>query len=179
MRRLYGRVHIDEKNTFILSEAGLDGLIEVARTCRVFMHTAAVSSIGSSMSSIQFYQAMKNNVLIPRNKSIPEAFKSAYELLIGDRGGFVYEPVVGVHDDVGEVDFASMYPTVMVNNNTSAETVLCKCCPDSKQRIPDLGHNICEKRAGIVPKVLKPVIVKRLLYKRLKAETQDGLMGGL
>jgi len=31
-RRLYGRVHIDEKNTFILSEAGLDGLIEVART---------------------------------------------------------------------------------------------------------------------------------------------------
>jgi len=176
MRRLYGRVHIDEKNTFILSEADLDGLIEVARTCRVSLHTAARSSIGSSMSSIQFYQAMKNNVLIPRNKSIPEAFKSAYELLVGDRGGFIYEPEVGVHDDVGEVDFASMYPTVMVNNNISAETVLCKCCPDSKLRIPDLGYNICEKRIGIVPRALKPVVAKRLLYKRLKAETRDESM---
>jgi DNA polymerase elongation subunit (family B) len=175
-RRLYGRVHVDERNTFILSEAELDGLIEVARTCRVSLHTAARSSIGSSMSSIQFYQAMKNNVLIPRNKSTPEAFKSAYELLVGDRGGFVYEPEVGVHDDVGEVDFASMYPTLMVNNNISAETVLCKCCPDSKLRIPDLGYNICEKRVGIVPTALKPVIRKRLLYKRLKAETHDESM---
>ena len=172
-RRLYGRVHVDEKNTFIIAESGLDGLYEIARTCRVSLHTAARSSIGSSMSSIQFYQAMKDNVLIPRNKSIPEAFKSALELLVGDRGGFVYEPEVGVHDDVGEVDFASMYPTVMVNNNISAETVLCKCCPDSRLRIPELGYNICEKRVGVVPKALKPVIAKRLLYKKLKTETED------
>jgi DNA polymerase elongation subunit (family B) len=173
MRRLYGRVHVDERNTFILAECGLDGLFEIARTCRISLHTAARSSIGSSMSSIQFYQAMKNDVLIPRNKSIPEAFKSALELLVGDRGGFVYEPEVGVHDDVGEVDFASMYPTVMVNNNISAETILCKCCPNSKLRIPELGYNICEKKIGIVPKALKPVIKKRLLYKKLKSETED------
>jgi DNA polymerase elongation subunit (family B) len=172
-RRLYGRVHVDEKNMFILAESGLDGLYEIARTCRVSLHTAARSSIGSSMSSIQFYQAMKDNVLIPRNKSIPEAFKSALELLVGDRGGFVYEPEVGVHDDVGEVDFASMYPTVMVNNNISAETVLCKCCHDSRLRIPELGYNICEKRVGVVPKALKPIIAKRLLYKKLKTETED------
>ena len=173
MRRLYGRVHVDEKNTFILAECGLDGLFEIARTCRVSLHTAARSSIGSSMSSIQFYQAIKDDVLIPRNKSIPEAFKSTFELLVGDRGGFVYEPEVGVHDDVGEVDFASMYPTAMVNNNISAETVLCKCCPDSKLRIPELGYNICEKKTGIVPKALNPVIAKRLAYKKLKSETKD------
>jgi DNA polymerase elongation subunit (family B) len=173
MRRLYGRVHVDERNTFILAECGLDGLFEIARTCRVSLHTAARSSIGSSMSSIQFYQAMKNDVLIPRNKSIPEAFKSALELLVGDRGGFVYEPEVGVHDDVGEVDFSSMYPTVMVNNNISAETVLCKCCPDSKIRVPELGYNICEKKRGIVPKALEPVVKKRLHYKKLMLETED------
>jgi len=173
IRRLYGRVHVDERNTFILAECGLDGLFEIARTCRVSLHTAARSSIGSSMSSIQFYHAMKNDVLIPRNKSIPEAFKSALELLVGDRGGFVYEPEVGVHDDVGEVDFASMYPTVMVNNNISAETILCKCCPNSKLRIPELGYNICEKKTGIVPKALEPVIKKRLHYKELKSETED------
>ena len=65
--RLYGRIHIDQSNTFVLSEAGFDGLIEIARTCRVPLHTAARNSIGSSMSSLQFYQAIKDDVLIPRN----------------------------------------------------------------------------------------------------------------
>ncbi len=171
--RLYGRVHIDEGNTFILSEAGFDGLIEIARTCRVPLHTSSRSSIGSSMSSLQIYQALKDDVLIPRNKSIPEAFKSAYELLVGDRGGFVYEPRVGIHDSVGEVDFSAMYPSLMAKNNISAETVLCKCCPNSHLRIPELNYHICEKRIGIVPKTLKIAVTKRLLYKRLKEATQD------
>jgi DNA polymerase I len=174
--RLFGRVHIDQSNTFILNEADLDGLIEIARTCRVPLHTASRSSIGSSMSSLQFYQAVKDGFLIPRNKSIPEAFKSAYELLVGDRGGFVYEPRVGIHEGVGEVDFSSMYPSLMVMNNISAETVLCKCCPNSRLRIPELNYHICEKRTGIVPKALKLIVSKRLRYKRLRDETQNGLL---
>ncbi len=171
--RLYGRIHIDERNTFVLSEAGFDGLIEIARTCRSPLHTAARNSIGSSMSSLQFYQAIKDDVLIPRNKSIPEAFKSAFDLLVGDRGGFVYEPRVGAHDFVGEVDFSSMYPSIMADNNISAETVLCKCCPDSSIRIPDLNYNICTKRKGIVPKTLRFVVDKRLFYKKMKKESSD------
>ena len=125
------------------------------------------------MSSLQFYQAFKQEILIPRNKSIPEAFKSAYELLVADRSGFVYEPKVGIHDNTGEVDFSSMYPILMVNNNISAETVLCKCCTDSHLRIPELNHNICEKRIGIVPKALELVVTKRVNYKKLRDTTQD------
>jgi DNA polymerase elongation subunit (family B) len=172
-RRLYGRVHIDENNTFILAECGLDGLFEIARTCRVPLHLASRSSIGSSMASLQFYQAIKDEVLIPRNKGVPEVFKSAYELLVGDRGGFVYEPRMGIHDWVGEVDFASMYPSLMAKNNISAETVLCTCCPDSHVRVPDLGYHFCERRVGVVPKVLRLVIAKRLQYKRLRSGTSD------
>jgi DNA polymerase I len=171
--RLFGRVHIDRSNTFVLNEADFEGLFEIARTCRVPLHTASRSSIGSSMSSLQFYQAVKDEVLIPRNKSIPEAFKSAYELLVGDRGGFVYEPRVGIHEGIGEVDFSSMYPVLMVKNNISAETVLCKCCPNSRRRIPELNYHICEKRKGIVPKALDLVVSKRLDYKRMRGEVQD------
>ena len=125
------------------------------------------------MSSLQFYQAIKDDVLIPRNKSIPEAFKSAYDLLVGDRGGMVYEPRVGAHDYVGEVDFSSMYPSIMADNNISAETVLCKCCPDSHIRIPELNYHICTKRTGIVPKTLRFVVDKRLYYKKMKKEASD------
>jgi DNA polymerase elongation subunit (family B) len=125
------------------------------------------------MSSLQFYQAIKDDVLIPRNKSIPETFKTAYELLVGDRGGFIFEPRVGAHDFVGEVDFSSMYPVLMANNNISAETVLCKCCPNSLLRIPELNYHICMKRTGIVPKTLRLVVNKRLFYKRMKEEAEE------
>jgi DNA polymerase elongation subunit (family B) len=171
--RLFGRVHIDEGNTFALSECSFDGLYEIARICRMPLHTSSRASIGSSMSSLQFYQAVKDDILIPRNKSIPEAFKSGYELLVGDRGGIVYEPVVGLHDEICEVDFSSMYPALMVKHNISAETVLCKCCPDSSRRIPDMNFHICERKTGIVPKTLEFVVNKRQTYKSLRDETSD------
>lgn len=171
--RLYGRIHVDEANTFVMNESSFEGLFEIARLCRVPLHTSSRSSIGSSMSSLQFYEAYKSDILLPRNKSIPEAFKSARELLVGDRGGFVYEPKAGIHDNVGELDFSSMYPSLMVKNNISAETVLCRCCPDSNLRIPDLNYHICTKRTGIVPKALKLIVDKRLRYKRLRDETKD------
>ena len=172
-RRLYGRIHIDESNTFILRESGVEGLIEIARNCRVPLHRAARSSIGTSMSSLQNYQAVKDDYLVPRNKHVGEAFKSAYQLLVGDRGGFVYEPRMGIHEGVGEVDFSSMYPSLMSKYNISAETVLCGCCPDSKLRIPELGFHICKKRRGIVPKVLEFAVKKRLRYKKLVKEIEN------
>jgi len=173
MRRLYGRIHVDEENTFIYSACGLDGLIEVSRTCRVPLHRAARASIGTIMSSLQLYQAVKDDILIPWKKREPEAFKSAWELLVADRGGFIFEPKLGIHDGVAEVDFSSMYPTLMAKRNISAETVLCKCCPDSRLRVPELGYNVCEKREGIVPRTLKMILKKRATYKRLREEAED------
>ena len=171
--RLYGRIHVDEANTFIYSACGLDGLIEVARTCRVPLHKAARASIGSIMSSLQLYQATKDGILIPWKKGEPENFKSGRELIVADRGGYVFEPSLGIHDGVTEVDFSSMYPTLMAKRNISAETVLCKCCPDSKLRVPELGYNICEKREGIVPRSLKMTLEKRVAYKRLRDDAKD------
>jgi DNA polymerase I len=171
--KLQGRIHVDQHNTFIISEADFEGYIEIARTCRVPLHTAARFSIGSSMSSIQFYQAMKDDILLPRNKKIPETFKSAIDLLVGDRGGFVYEPRLGAHDSIAELDFSSMYPSLMHKYNISAETVLCKCCPDSPLRIPDLNYHICQKRVGMVPKTVYLALTKRLQYKKLRDHTSD------
>jgi len=173
MRRLYGRVHIDVDNTFIYTACGLEGLVDVLRTCRVPFHKAARASIGSIMSSLQLYTAWKDDTLIPWKKREPESFKSAWELLVADRGGFVFEPKLGFHTDVVEVDFTSMFPMLMLTRNISAETVLCKCCPDSKLRVPELGYNICEKRRGIVPKTLDLLLKKRFKYKSLMGEVAD------
>jgi DNA polymerase elongation subunit (family B) len=61
----------------------------------------------------------------------------------------------------------------MLTRNISAETVLCKCCPNSRIRVPELGYNICEKRKGIVPKTLELLLRKRFKYKSVMKETSD------
>ncbi len=172
-RRLFGRIHVDARNTFIHSACDLQGLIEVSRTCRVPLHRAARASIGSIMSSLQLYQAVKDEILVPWKKSEPESYKSGWELLVADRGGFIFEPKLGIHDNVVEVDFASMFPTLMATRNISAETVLCKCCLNSSLRVPELGYNICRKREGIVPKTLWLILQKRAKYKELRNDTED------
>jgi DNA polymerase elongation subunit (family B) len=171
--RLHGRVHIDLHNTFIWDEAAMQGIYEVSRTCRMPLHTAARASIGRCMSSLQFYHATKKGILIPWKPTLAERFKTYEELLVADRGGFIFEPEIGVHEKVAEFDFASLYANIMMKKNLSSETVGCECCPDSRKRVPELGYNICEKRLGIVPISLKILIEKRAEYKKLRNAAMD------
>jgi len=171
--RLMGRLHLDYSNSFIDSDCGLEGLVEVARTCIIPLQRASRSTIGTSMSSLQIYHAIKRGILIPWSKSQPEDFKDGNHLLLADRGGFIYEPKLGIHDWVGEIDFSSLYPTIMLKHNLSGETVNCECCPDSPNQVPEVGFHICERRQGIVPASLEVLLKKRAEYKRWRNETND------
>ena len=71
------------------------------------------------MSSLQFYHAWKKGLLIPWKPELAEHYKTFRQLLIADRGGLIYEPVIGVHEKVAEFDFASLYPSIMLKKNLS------------------------------------------------------------
>jgi len=171
--KLYGRINLDAENYFVFSECGLDGLFEIARLCRMPLHKGSRASIGKCLSSLQAYVAFKDELLIPWKPSRAEIPKTAKTLLAGDRGGFIYEPKVGLHEGVGEIDFTSLFPFIMTEHNISAETVLCWCCPDSGTRVPDVGYHICEKRDGVIPRSLEPILTKRVDYKVKKKNERD------
>ena len=172
--KLLGRIHIDTDNSFVLNESGLQGLYELARICRLPLHSASRASIGKCMSSLQFYNAVRNNTLIPWKSTLAEHPKSLGDLLIADRGGLIFEPIIGAHEKVAELDFVSLYPTIMFKKNISAETVICNCCSHSKLRVPELlNYHICEKRRGIVPLSLEILLKKRAHYKDKRNSTTD------
>jgi DNA polymerase-2 len=189
--KLHGRIHFDISNSFILNDSGLYGLYEIARVCRMPLHTTARASIGKCLSSLQCYYATRKGILIPWKPFIAEHFKNLSELFIADRGGFIFEPKIGVHEQVAEFDFESLYPNIMRKYNLSAETIRCNCCDIniinnninsnnnnngddvaaalySKLRVPELGYNICQRRIGIVPTSLKILLNKRAKYKELR-----------
>lgn len=165
---LAGRWHIDLENSFTMTEADLDGVFELARLTQIPVQRQSRASIGTSMSSMQLSWAYRNGYLIPSKKREPEGFKSAATLLLADRGGLIFNPPLGYHEDVAELDFVSMYPTIMVEKNVSPETVNCRCCKNDA--VPELGYTICERREGIVPATLRAVVQKRARYKKLKKQ---------
>ena len=168
---LLGRWHLDKKNSFILEEAGLAGLFEQARVTRIPVQHLARTSTGTGITSMQMAYAISSGILVPRDKGTPEEFRSGLDLLEGDKGGMVFLPRPGFHESVVELDFASMYPSLMTTHNISPETVDCRCCPGN--RIPDSGHHLCTRRQGLVPAVLEPLLAKRRRYKELKRSTGD------
>lgn len=167
---LKGRVHIDRSSSFMYIESGLGGLIDLSRISAVPLQELARLSPGSAISSMEVDQALRDGCLVLWKKNVPETFKTAQELIVSDRGGFIYEPVVGIHDHVLEVDFTSLYPNIMVRFNISPETVMCGCCSGPSRRVPVLGYRICDKRLGLIPRVLKPVVERRTRLKRMVRE---------
>jgi DNA polymerase II len=167
---LAGRWHIDKENSFVMGESSLDGVYEIARMTQLPVQRQSRSTIGTSLSSMQLSWAIRNNYLIPAKKREPEDFKSAATLLLADRGGLIFQPKVGYHEQVAELDFVSMYPTIMVKHNVSPETVNCRCCTkeETKETVPELEYTICGKRTGIVSATLKAVVEKRAAYKKEK-----------
>ncbi|MBM4134945.1 MAG: hypothetical protein FJ245_14415 [Nitrospira sp.] len=170
-RTLYGRLHIDRRNSFIVAEAGLAGLIEQSRVTKVALQRMARTTTGTGITAMQLETAHRDGLLIPYRKREPEAFKSAWDLLRTDQGGLVFAPTPGYHEQVGELDFASMYPAIMTRFNISPETVNCACCArDPEACVPEIGHHTCRRRDGLVPRTLRPLLRKRAQYKeRLKA----------
>jgi DNA polymerase-2 len=166
-----GRWHIDRRNSFIYGESGMEGVIELARLAKIPVQRMARTSPGTAITSMQLDRAFQDDILVPWRKGEPEQFKTAWDLLVADKGGLVFQPKLGIFEDVAEIDFASMYPTMMAIHNISPETVLCGCCENRK--VPEVGYTICEKREGIVPKTLRPVLARRAWFKKKAKESES------
>jgi len=168
-----GRWHIDRRNSFIYGESGIEGVIELARLAKIPIQRMARTSPGTAITSMQLDRAFQEGILIPWRKGEPERFKTAWDLLVADKGGLVFQPKLGIFEDVAEIDFASMYPTIMAIHNISPETVFCRCCENHK--VPEAGYTLCEKREGIVPRTLRPILKRRAWLKKMAKEIERGL----
>ncbi|MEF8838834.1 MAG: DNA polymerase domain-containing protein [Haloarculaceae archaeon] len=163
-----GRVILDRSNSFLLGHSSLAGLLDLVERSWKPLQEVGWASIGNVLTAIQIREALNRDVLVPWNKWEPEAFKDVHTLHAADRGGFTFQPDVGLHEEVVEVDFASLYPRIICEHNISPETILCNCHPD-REDVPELDYNVCE-RDGFLPEVLRPLLEDREGW---KAELAD------
>jgi len=169
---LFGRWHVDPGNAAMTGGFSLHAAIEMARVSGVDVQIAARNSPGAGFTAMQIRQALRWGALVPLKKRQTEPFRPLMALNDSDGGGLVYHPIVGLHKDVAELDFFSMYPSIMSTWNISGETagesgILVRDTPRS-------GMPINQDIPGLVATILKPLLEKRRLAKAmLKAMKSD------
>jgi DNA polymerase II len=154
--QLAGRWHVDTCNAVMYHDYGLDGVFELARVTSLPIQTVARVSPGTGISSMQIMTALRQGILVPWHKQQAEAPKNLLELVRTDMGGLVYQPTIGLHKNVAEVDFVSMYPSIMNHFNISPETIL------PGQNDPLTGLPSTKPERGLVPETLRPLLQKRI-----------------
>lgn len=169
---LKGRYHIDERNSFFYKEVGMDGIIEISRISCIFPQQVARAPLGTPLTAMEIRKAFKDGYLIPSKKSLAEDFKTAQQLMKIDKGGLTFRPIKGVFENVGELDFFSMYPSIILNYNLSYETINCNH-KECNRRLPYVNFRVCDKKMGIVPQVIKFLLLRRKRLKELKEEDKQ------
>src|SRR6056297_3209820 len=154
-----GRAIIDESNTFFYGETNLDGVLDLVGRSEKPLQELAWASIGNVLTAIQICEAHNRDVLIPWHSWRHEFFKPMGTLHEADRGGFIFAPEVGVHENVHELDFSSLYPNIICTRNVSPDTIRCDCHSD-REDVPGLGYSICDDHGYLVG-VLQPIIDAR------------------
>ncbi len=147
-----GRCIIDTARSFTYRECGITGVLLASRLTGLSPNLTARFTPGTLISSYENYEAIRQGIAVPFRKWDAESVRPVSALREADKGGMIFQPVPGVYDSVVQVDFTSMYPSIIVGKNLSPETVQGR------------GGD------GFLASVLAPVLSLRLKTKSLRKE---------
>jgi DNA polymerase I/DNA polymerase-2 len=89
-------------------------------------------------------------------------------------GGFVKEPIAGLHEDIAVMDFRSLYPSIIASFNISPEMLNCSCCRKDGYEVPETKYWFCKRKKGFVSTVIKDLIEKRAQIKEKMKKLKRG-----
>lgn len=145
-----GRVLIDTAKSFVYSEGGLKGVLMASRLTGLSPNLTARFTPGTLISSNEVFEALRRGVAVPFRKRDAEGLRNICELKACDKGGMIFQPEPGVYERVHQIDFTSLYPSIIVKFNLSPETI----------EHPELK--------GFLSTVLSSLLKLRIETKRLK-----------
>jgi len=107
--------------------------------------------------------------VIPKAVPRVEELRELEELSYADKGGLILFPRETCVDNAFQVDFSSMYPSIISKYNISGETV--DRCDDL-----DLGiHKVCTKERGIVAEAVERLVRLKEFYKAYDEELAEAI----
>ena len=132
---------------------------ELSRMIKLPLDDVARLGRGKQVDYFLLSEAKKINEIAPNPPEIEESYE----------GAFVLEPARGLHENVACLDFASMYPSIMVHFNISPDSLVKGECEDCYVA-PGVGHKFRKSPDGFFKRILKMLIERRREMKRQMKE---------
>ena len=165
----------DSDTTLKLAQTYLDLFLELCRLVHMTLFDSTRATASQLVEDLLIEKSFQNNFLIP-NKPSEEEVKQ--RMLQTFKGGYVKEPIAGLHENIAVLDFRSLHPSIMIAHNISPETLKCghKNCSEGKNLSPDKDW-FCGQKKGFIPLILEEILAQRIKLKnemkKLDQSTQE------
>mgnify|MGYP000109073062 CR=1 FL=1 len=149
----------DILNTYFIAEELLPMHYELSKMIRLPVDDITRMGRGRQVDWLLLSEAFKLGEMAPSPSEIEESYE----------GAFVLEPERGLHENVYCLDFASMYPSIMIAYNISPDTYVSGKC-DECYVAPEVNHRFRKSPDGFFKKILQDLISRR---REIKAKMRD------
>jgi DNA polymerase elongation subunit (family B) len=156
--RIEGRVYLSNKS--FRSDLDLVGLIEKAQFAFLPLTLAARYGISRLIDSRNCYELIQRGFVIPRSNNNNERIRTLDEIIAKDKGGMIFSPKIGLHENVVVLDYENEYANLILQNNLSYETI----ASIHDGRIIRHGKG----ESGLLPTILESVLKRRIFFKNLQ-----------
>ena len=149
----------DAVSTLLIGEKLLPMQLELSKLTKHFLTDITRMGRGRQVEWYLISKAFEKGELLPEHKYV-----------FGERmyeGGFVLEPEKGLFENVVVMDFASMYPNIMIAYNISPDTYVPDCTEKEKCYISPIKHAFLKEPDGFFRSILKELIAERQRIKKL------------
>jgi len=141
-------------------------VLELGKLVKLTMFDVSRASASVLVERLLMNKAFVENRVVP-NK--PEKDEAKQRMMQSYAGGYVKEPVPGLHENLAVLDFSSLHPSIMISHNISPETLDCGHKECEKNAAPT-KHFFCTKEEGFLSGILKELFETRMgMKKKLKA----------
>jgi DNA polymerase I len=136
---------------------GLDlaGQIEKARFAFLPLSMAARYGINRLIDSRNCYELIQRGFVIPSARHL-EPLRTLDEIIAKDKGGMIFSPQVGIHENVAVLDYENEYANLILKHNLSYETEGRKVMRNRKDK------------TGLLPTILESILKRRIFFKNLQ-----------
>lgn len=88
-------------------------------------------------------------------------------------GGYVEEPIQGLHENIFYFDFRSLYPSIIIAKNISPETLCQEGDEKTCHVTPNFGYKFKKEPLGFIPTVTAQILNDRIRIKSMMKESTD------
>lgn len=150
----------DAEYTKRLGDEFLPLVIEIARLVGITLFDANRATASQLVETTLMREAVRLNKPIPNSPTDEQVMGRQQNPI---EGGYVKEPIPGLHMNLAVLDFRSLYPSIMISHNISPDSLDCthSACKEGVNKSPS-GHWFCTKRKGLFSQVLERILDARI-----------------